>query len=96
MCVLLRFRGIGKCSRWLQIFLSALVAGAGFASIPFWIYRGYGHFLLENTWADVSCFFTEGYGMMFPVVVAPLLTGATVIRGWLATKALPEGDRVYS
>lgn len=47
------------------------------ARLPFLIYRGYGHFRFEGTWADVSCFFTEGYGLMFPIVVAPLLALAT-------------------
>ena len=40
--------------------LAGAVTGAGLASIPFWIYRGYGHFLFEGTPADISCFFAEG------------------------------------
>lgn len=66
--------------------LSTLVAGVGFGSITFWIYQGYGRFLFENTWADVSCFFTEGYGMAFPFVVAPALSAATLAREWLVIK----------
>ncbi|MGO9084957.1 MAG: hypothetical protein ACLQBK_07000 [Candidatus Sulfotelmatobacter sp.] len=66
--------------------MSTLIAGLGLASIPPWIYRGYGHFLFENTRADVSCFFTEGNGMMFPFVVAPVLALATLIREWMAMK----------
>ena len=62
----------------IRIFATILVAGIGFCSIPFWIYRGYGTFLFENSWADVSCVFTEGHGEMFPFVVAPLLTAATL------------------
>jgi len=62
--------------------VSTLIAGLGFASIPFWIYQGYGTFLFEGTWADVSCFFTEGYGMMFPFLVAPILAAATLLREW--------------
>lgn len=58
----------GTHRQWLQIRVSTLVAGFGFASAPSWIYRGYGHFLFENTWAEVSCFFIEGYGVMFPMV----------------------------
>jgi hypothetical protein len=77
---------LGKRSRWLGVFVSTLVTGLGLASIPSWIYRGYGHFLFENTRADVSCFFTEGYGMMFPFIVAPVLALATLIREWMATK----------
>src|SRR5690348_285260 len=34
-------------------FLSAIVTGVGFASMPFWIYRGYGHFLFERTCRQV-------------------------------------------
>lgn len=52
--------------------LKAAVVAVGIASIPFWLYRGYGYFLLENTSADVNCAFREGYGMVFPFVVAPL------------------------
>lgn len=72
----------------LGLFLCTVLSGAGFGSIPFWLYRGYGVFLFENTWADVSCFFTEGYGMVFPIFVAPLLCAATLWCEWLALKAL--------
>jgi hypothetical protein len=65
------------------IFVSAVVAGVGFCSIPYWIYRSDGRFLFENTWADVSCVFTEGYGMVFPLIVAPALVAGTVVREWL-------------
>jgi hypothetical protein len=68
--------------------LILLSAGAGFVSIPFWIYRGYGVFLFEHTWADVSCFFTEGYGMSFPFVVAPILTAATLFQEWVIFKSI--------
>jgi hypothetical protein len=61
----------------LAPFVSTALALAGLASIPFWIYDS-GTFLLEGTWADVSCFFTEGYGMMFPFIVAPGLAVATL------------------
>ena len=63
--------------RWMGSIIAALVVGLGVASLPFLIYRGSGHFRFEGTWADVSCFFTEGYGLMFPLVVAPLLAVAT-------------------
>jgi len=65
--------------------------------MTFWIYRGYGHFLLEGTWADVSCFFAEGAGMAFPFVVAPVLGLLTLLHGiaWLragrvVSVAVPE------
>jgi ABC-type phosphate transport system permease subunit len=70
----------------IRLTLSTLIAGIGYASVPFWIYQGYGKFLLENTWADVSCFFTEGYGMAFPFVAAPALALTTMICEWLLVK----------
>jgi hypothetical protein len=70
----------------IALFISIAVAGSGFFSISFWIYRGYGAFVFENTWADVSCFFTEGFGMVFPFLVAPMLTGLTLLQEWLVLK----------
>lgn len=64
--------------RGLAPVLSTLLALVGLASIPFWIYDS-GSFMFEGTWADVSCFFTEGYGMMFPFFVAPALAVATLL-----------------
>jgi hypothetical protein len=58
--------------------VSTVLALGGFASIPFWIYDN-GRFVSEGTWADMSCFFTEGYGMMFPLIVAPALALATLV-----------------
>ena len=65
--------------------LAGAIAGAGLASIPCWIYRGYGHFLFEGTWADINCFFAEGSGLAFPFVVAPALGLLTLIQSvfWL-------------
>lgn len=77
-----------KYSRWWGAIAATLIAGLGFASIPFWIYRGHGRFLFANTWADVSCFFTEGYGEMFPIVIAPLLAAATLLREWLVLRGI--------
>lgn len=67
--------------------LSTAITAAGLASMPFWIYRGYGHFLFEGTWADTGCFFAEGYGLMFPFVVAPALGLLSLFHGilWLRT-----------
>lgn len=60
--------------------LAAATSGAGLASMPFWIYRGYGHFLFEGTPMNVSCYFTEGYGLAFPFVIAPALGLLTLIH----------------
>jgi hypothetical protein len=66
--------------------VSTLLALVGLASIPFWIYDR-GSFMFEGTWADVSCFFTEGYGMMFPFFVAPALAVATLLGELVILKA---------
>jgi hypothetical protein len=69
---------VKKCGvRGLAPVLSTALALLGFASIPSWIYDS-GRFMFEGTWADVSCFFTEGFGMMFPIFVAPILAAATL------------------
>ena len=77
---------IRDMGRVLPALFAGIIAGVGFASIPFWIYRGYGEFVFENTWADVSCFFTEGSAMAFPFVVAPALAIATFVREWIVGK----------
>jgi hypothetical protein len=82
--------GVALCKRLNSAFGMAavcVIVGAALVSAPFWIYRGYGVFLFEHTFADVSCFFTEGYGMMFPVIVAPLLAVATFAREWIFVRA---------
>jgi hypothetical protein len=81
------FRHVG---RTIPALFAGIIAAVGFASIPFWIYRGYGVFLFENTWADVSCFFTEASGMAFPFVVAPALAAATFIKEWVIGNATRE------
>ena len=66
--------------RWLGPPVIALVVGLGVGYLPFWIYKGYGHFRFEGTWADASCFFTEGYGLTFPFVLAPLFALLSLTR----------------
>lgn len=61
--------------------LTGAFAAVGLASIPFWISSGYGHFLFEGTWLDVSCFFTEGYGLVFPFLMAPALGVLSLVHG---------------
>jgi hypothetical protein len=70
----------------IALFFSTVIAAVGYGSVPFWIYRGPGTFLFENTWADVSCFFTEGYAIVFPFVVAPALALTTLICEWLVIR----------
>lgn len=75
--------------RGLAPMVSTVLALAGFASIPFWIYER-GRFMFEGTWADVSSFFTEGFGMMFPLVVTPALALATLAGEFVILK--PSGS----
>jgi len=60
--------------------VTTLVVGFGVGILPSWIYRGYGHFRFENSWADVSCFFTEANEFGFLVLIAPLLILTTFAR----------------
>ena len=77
----------------VALLLSTVIAGVGYISVPFWIYRGYGTFWFENTWADVSCFFTEGYAIVFPFVVAPALALTTLICEWLVIRNASQRAR---
>jgi hypothetical protein len=77
---------LGCVTPRLAPLLAAFVTGTGIASIPLWIYRGYGVFRFEGTVGDVSCVFTEGFGVAFPFVVAPALAFVSLILGWLALR----------
>jgi len=72
--------------RGLAPVVSTLLVLIGFTSIPFWIYDK-GRFMFEGTWADVSCFFTEGYGIMWVFFVAPALAAATLLGELVILKA---------
>jgi hypothetical protein len=76
--------------RGISVLLTTLVVGVGFAYLPFFIYSGYGHFRFENTWADVSCFFTEGYGFGFLFFVTPVLALVTFLRELLIFRSLRQ------
>jgi len=76
--------------RGISVLLTTVVVGAGFAYLPFWIYRGYGVFRFENTWADVSCFFTEGYGFAFLFFVTPALALMTFLREFFIFRSLRQ------
>jgi hypothetical protein len=77
--------------QWMIVLLTTLIVGAGFAYLPVWIYRGRGNFRFANTWADVSCFFTEGYGIVFLFIVAPVLTFMTWLREVILHRFLRKG-----
>jgi hypothetical protein len=72
--------------RWVAPAVSTFLAVVGFVSLPFVIYD-HGRFLSEGTWADVTCFFNEGYGIMFPLAVAPALAVATLVSEFVVLKA---------
>ena len=72
--------------RGLAPIVSTLLALAGFIALPFIIYDA-GRFLTERTWADVTCFFNEGYGVMFPFTVAPALALASLVGELVILKA---------
>jgi hypothetical protein len=69
--------------------VGALVAGTGFAYMPFWINEGSGRLLYQHSWLDVSCFFTEGNGIGFLFIGAPVLATVTLIRECLIAKSWP-------
>jgi len=65
---------------WLRTLTTTVLAASGFAYLPFWIYRGYGVFRFHDTWADISCFFTEGYGIAYLFFLVPILAVTTFAR----------------
>jgi len=72
--------------RRLAPVVSTLLVLGGFESIPFWLHDS-GRFMFEGTWADVSCFFTEGYGILWVFFVAPALAAATLLVELVILKA---------
>lgn len=76
-------RHVSHVLRTVAPAVSTVIGGVGYISIVFLIYRGPGTFWLENTWADVSCFFTEENAMKFLFVIAPSLAVTTLICEWL-------------
>ena len=70
--------------------LTTVTVAAGFASLPFLLYGGYTVARFENTWADVGCFFTEGYLFAFLVVMTPLLALVTFLREILILRLIRQ------
>jgi hypothetical protein len=80
---------------WASLLLTVLIVASGLIYLPNWIYKGYGIFRFENTWADVSCFFTEGYMLGFLFFLAPLLILATVLREVILMRQIrPAPERI--
>ena len=72
---------------WTAAGICAVLAGWGFVLTPYLVFSNYGQ-VLWNSWADVSCFVTEGFGMAFPFVAAPLLTAAALSYQWLVIRGV--------
>ncbi len=72
--------------RWITPLVATLIVGCSLAYLPVWIYRSYGHFRFEDSRADVSCFFTEGYGLAFMFVVAPIMALTTFLRELIVSR----------
>jgi hypothetical protein len=92
-CGAIASQAFGRFLKFFGGFVSFFVAFAGFASLPFWLYLGYGHFRFENTIADVSCFFTEGFGIVFPIIVAPVLAALTLACEFVIQRTTKKAAR---
>jgi len=79
-------------ARAVTIWISAGVAAIGYfgAISILWPGRQLGPF---GSALDCSCFFTEGYGMLFPITWAPLLVIATIVREWLTGRIVNRQAR---
>ena len=78
---------------WLGPIIATLVVGVVVATLPSWIHRGYGVFRLRGTWASVSCAFTEGYGIVFPIMMAPALALATFVKAAWLMRSRPRNTK---
>lgn len=66
----------------------SVIVACGLFYLPSWIYRGYGHFRFENTVLHISCLFTEGYGIVFLYIFAPLFAILSLVRELILERAL--------
>ncbi len=96
LCAAIVRQIFGSYLKFSGAFISFAVALLGFISITYWIYLGYGHFRFENTIADVSCFFTEGFAIAFPIIVAPVLAALTFLCEYLAHRITKKPARATS
>lgn len=88
-------------ARWLRnaapenaarLWMSGAVAGIGYFSAPFVLFPWNEEHAFHNLF-NCSCFFTEGYGMMFPLLTAPVLTFGTLLREGLTQRFLTRESR---
>jgi len=77
---------------WIRALSAAVIVGTILFFSPNWIYQAYRVFRFYGTPADVTCLFEEGYGMVFPVTVAPLFALLTfareLLQDWLSRRAI--------
>jgi hypothetical protein len=84
----------GASNATAALWISGIVAALGYSCAMLILPPG-GQLGTSRFPLDCSCFFTEGYGMMFPIIWVPILVIATVAREWLtqrlaSKKALDE------
>jgi hypothetical protein len=81
-------KGSSDAERWMLALLSGIVMIAVLIFLPGLLYKGDGAFWFEGTWADVSCLFREGYGITFPIVVAPIFAAMSFVREIIESRPL--------
>jgi hypothetical protein len=69
-----------KVERWMLALIGGVVICGVLVFLPGLLYKGYGVFRFEGTEFDVSCLFREGFGIAFPIVVAPAIAALSFIR----------------
>jgi hypothetical protein len=72
--------GSTKVERWMLALICGVVMCGVLGFLPGLLYKGYGVFRLEGTEFDVSCLFREGFGIAFPIVVAPAIAALSFTR----------------
>jgi hypothetical protein len=77
------------------LWLSATIAAIGYFSAQFILFPWNESHHLHNI-LDCSCFFTEGYGMMFPLLTAPMLVVGSIVREALTQRFLRRQPRPQS
>jgi hypothetical protein len=74
------------------LWLGGTIAAIGYYSAPFILFPWSEIHRLHSI-LDCSCFFTEGNGMMFLLLTAPILTVASLVREALTQRVLSRQPR---
>jgi hypothetical protein len=75
-----------------RLWLGGVIAAIGYYSAPFILFPWSEIHRLHSI-LDCSCFFTEGNGMMFLLLTAPILTVASLVREALTQRVLSRQPR---